>query len=231
MKSSKPDTSNAAPVTKPDDPCASASGTHPSVPLPRMYVDIEDDKKQSIRVRAVVDTASTRNLITHELAKSLSVPIKPSAVQISSINSTPLKVHGEVVLNVSRLDKPTIRLPQTTTELMVVDNLDAVRADIVLGLHLISAVNGVDVQYEGTQLKSIVFGGRDSACSTSDAAIDKHPYSHVEVTRNGDDVTLTTSDGSVRWDSQRGYWELTWALMVSRIAQSVLGSVSIPGVS
>ena len=76
-----------------------------------------------MRVRAVVDTVSTRNLVAYSLVQSLRVPVGPSNVAILAIGGKPFNVVGEVSLILSRIDK-LIHLPRTATDLVVVDNLD-----------------------------------------------------------------------------------------------------------
>ena len=202
------DTNAAAPAENADACAGTPSGR--ACGLPRIYIDAGNEGTEPLRARAVVDTASTRNLVTAAFVKSLHVPVGPSNVTISAIDGTPLTVLGQVSLSLSRLDKSSIYLPRTTTDLVVVNNLDSVRADVVLGVQLISEVGGVDVQYNGTDLRSVVFGVRDSACSAQQVP-SKHLYPHVDVKEDSNgDVTLTTADGSVKWNSEESFWQLSW---------------------
>ena len=61
-------------------------------------------------------------------------------------------------------------------------------------------------------LRSAVFGARDNACSAPQVLPKpKHPYSHVDVMEESNgDVTLTTANRSVRWNSEGGFWGLSW---------------------
>ena len=191
------------------DQCAATPSR--SCGLPRIYVDIARPQcAEPVRVRAVVDTASTKNLIAADVVELLSLPIVPTVANISAIDGNLLQVRGEVTLTLSRLGQSAIHLPSTETQLVVVDNLASLRADIVLGLQLISATGGVDVRYDDGQLKSVVFGEGDSSCA-SPSAPDRHPYKDVSVVEDAaGNVTLSTSDGSVRWNVEGKYWELTW---------------------
>ena len=77
-----------------------------------------------MRVWAVVDTVSTRNLVAYSFVQSLRVPVGPSNVAISAIDGKPLNVVGKVSLILSRIDK-SIHLPRTASDLVIVDNLDS----------------------------------------------------------------------------------------------------------
>ena len=112
-------------------------------------------------------------------------------------------------------DDEAVYLGTHTTQLIVVDQFKVVRADIVIGLDVISALGGVHVGYTGDKLTSVVFGERTElppvVASSTGTESQTHPLSHVAVSIEPDgDVILSTADGSVRWLPDKEYWELTW---------------------
>ena len=71
--------------------------------------------------------------MTHSLVQLLCVPVGPSDVTISATDGKLLSVLGLVSLTPSCMDKSSIHLPCATTDLVVIDNLDSMSANVVLG--------------------------------------------------------------------------------------------------
>lgn len=204
------DTLAAAPQKSgPDAVLAMAAACNPR--LPRIHTDmcVGDVKTRTI---SVVDTGSTRNLVSSRLARTLGCDVKASTLEISTIDGTALSVLGVADVTMSRLDSNAVYLPETVTGVVVVDSLDSVNAEAVIGLELISALGGVDVRYDGDQPVSVVFGTRPDVCaSAANTSEPKHPLRHVEVEEDGrGNVKLSTDDGFVIWNAEEKHWTLTW---------------------
>ena len=75
---------------------------------------------------------------------------------------------------------------------------------------------GVHLQYtDGGELTRVTFGNESSGADVSALSTDAddlkdHPSPHVRVTRDGADVTLTTDDGEVRWNSATRQSVMSW---------------------
>jgi len=161
-KTSKPKDQSAAAHSQDDDDdkclCTPAA---PRQRLPRIFVDLSIPASGLVkRVKAVVDTASTKNLIAKALVEDMEAAVLPSDITISAIDGKPLSISGMVTMNVARMDHQDVVLPETSTKLMIVDTLETLNADVVIGLELISALGGVDVRYSDGVLSSVVFGQR-----------------------------------------------------------------------
>ena len=127
------------------DPCLCVPDAN-ACSLPHLHVDIAVGE-QSARPKAVVDTGASRNLVSRQLVEALNVDVCPSELAISAINGNSVPIQGEFSLQVSRLDD-AVYLPCTTSWFLVVPDLPAVGSDLIIGLELISALGGVDVQYD-----------------------------------------------------------------------------------
>ncbi|XP_065189499.1 uncharacterized protein LOC135820118 [Sycon ciliatum] len=208
-RSSKTSASAAAPV--------SGESVHhvlcvPStnVRLPRMYVDAKLPGGEEHRAVAVVDTGSSQTLLSAQLAKALHCQLTPSNAQISAVDGRPLPVLGATRVTLSRQDSANVVLPQTEVEALVVADLKSVCADVLIGLTLISAVGEVRVRYDGDDLASVVFTAAEPVCAAAEKK-SEHPLPYVSVDEDEvGNVTLSTSDGSVRWNNVLSRWELTW---------------------
>ena len=95
---------------------------------------------------------------------------------------------------------------------MVVDSLDVVGTEILIGADAIAQSGGVRLRYDNGKRLDGVFFGRAVTAVTANAAsdLDAHPSRHVKVTRDGDDVFLSTQEGEVRWDASSEKWVLSW---------------------
>ena len=214
----------AAPERTPD-PCLCVPDAN-ACSLPRLHVDIAVGE-QSARPKAVVDTGASRNLVSRQLVEALNVDVRPSELAISAIDGNSVPIQGEVSLQVSRLDD-AVYLPCTTSRFLVVPDLHAVGSDLVIGLELISALGGVDVQYDHGVLTGVTFGTKpqtvDPVAAPPERSTHDHPYGHVTVTRDDEgNVTLATDDGQVCWDAARKRWELTWKWQSGSEPQSPVG--------
>ena len=98
----------------------------------------------------------------------------------------------------------------------VVGSLDVVKADVLIGNDVVTGSGGVHLQYtDGGGLIRVTFGNESSGADVSALSTDAddlkdHPSPHVRVTRDGADVTLTTDDGEVRWNSATRQSVMSW---------------------
>ena len=207
--------STCQPVAK-GDPCLFSLGS--SGKLPRIYIDVSVPEKSSTRARAVVDTGSTRTLVSQEFAEQSSMAFLPTtAAPMLALDGSPLEVLGAATVTLVRTDG-AVSLPRLQVEAYVVDNLSVVNADVLIGIDVVTSSGGLHLKYaDDGALEGVEFGPalHDSVENHSGvcAALpdqDDHPLPHVHVERNGDDVTLSTDDGKVTWDSSARQWVLTW---------------------
>ena len=87
----------------------------------------------------------------------------------------------------------------------MVDDLDVVGAEILIGADVIARSGGVRLQYDDQTLRlnGVYFGGAVAAVAADVAdGQDTHPSRHVDVVREDDNVILSTGDGDVRWDAE-----------------------------
>ena len=216
-KERKRGTAAAVPVVETPEKCLCLpSAGHGE--LPRIFVDLACPSRplDVHRAKAVVDTCASRSLMAESLVRAMNLEVRPTSVSICDINNEPLKVLGMVKSCISRLDSECVYLPKCEADFLVVGDLSAVRADAVIGVDTIGAQGGVNVQFKDGELVEVVFGHRDRACPVVDNANpgshqDAHPSRHVAVqSLDNGDVVLSSSDGSVRWKADAGYWELGW---------------------
>ncbi|XP_062704364.1 uncharacterized protein LOC134286719 [Aedes albopictus] len=80
--------------------CNSASGSSTGVLLLTAMVLLEDDRGQTVRARALLDSAAECNLITKRMRKQLVVKEDSSMVEVVGIHGTSNKVHGKVTVTV-----------------------------------------------------------------------------------------------------------------------------------
>jgi len=215
-KQKKADVNAAAPspptVVKDPDPVLVVPSATSS--LPRIYCSI-GCAEPTTRVTAVVDTGSSRNLISIDQAEALGATVASTDITLSSVDGSGVKVLGELELWVHRMDE-SVQLPRCKTLFIVVNTLASVRSDVLLGTELVSALGGVNLGYDDGRLTQVVFGGQQQSATsvvgtTPSEEVPQHPYPHVKASTSDDgQVTLSTDDGSVHWDPKKGYWELSW---------------------
>eukprot|EP00117_Sycon_ciliatum_P035558 scpid11219/ scgid1080/ len=198
--------------------CVASEIDGPAVALPRIFLPVKRcDAVAFRRCVAAIDSCSTHTLVSRQLAEDLALEVTTSTPDIITVDGNTLKVLGSAVLDVERVDE-TVFLPFSSVSVSIVPELSVVNADVLLGLNLISQHGGVDLKYADSKLVGASFGQAASASAdvpSSDVRNDDGDspqlLRHVTVEHDGEDVILTTADGSVRWRADVGYWELTWA--------------------
>ena len=202
--------------------CLSSGGDS----LPRIFVDIKRSGGPSKRVVAAADTCASRSLVASALATDLALDIRPNSSTINAIDGSPVDVRGVVECTISRLDSAVVRLPETETDMLVVDDLSVVEADVLIGVNSIATLGGVHMQYDAGELVGVVFGTVSAACPLvlASSTPDEHPsrpesearavaedfhHADVEKLSNGD-VVLRASDMILRWSTADKAWEVQW---------------------
>ena len=230
-KKSKGSGGKAAPVVERQNTsrCLCAPAKHTN--LPRIYVDVKcNDGEEVRRVKAAVDTCSSWTLVSKELVTSMGLDLAQATVSATAIDGSPVCILGRTELILSRQDD-AVRLPEHAAQLQVVDDLDVVQADVLIGLDVISALGGVNLRYDDGELVNVVFGSAENELSrqalpeSSDLSADGHPSRHVDVCHEANgDVVLSSEDGCVRWKSDEKYWELSWLWKNDHDHKKSLGS-------
>ncbi|XP_065182544.1 uncharacterized protein LOC135813373 [Sycon ciliatum] len=200
----------------PSDPCL-CTVTAQRGGLPRVFVEA---RKNSVshhsdewhRLRSVLDTGSTRTLIDKKTAERIGNFDSDSAYSenLIALDGKSLDVCGTVQLQLRRLDGPVL-LPVTVVTAVVVRDLTAVSANILVGNDVVVGNGGVQLRYgEDNSLSAVTFGTTPAAACTTEPSKDSHPSPHVNVIRDGKDVILRVNDGEVRWHAEQGHWSLKW---------------------
>ena len=123
----------------------------------------------------------------------------------------PLPLRRQVNLKMERRDT-NVQLPLLEIIALVVDSLRMGGTEILIGADAIAQSGGVRLRYENRTRLDGVFLGRAVTSPTANAASDPdtHPSRHSKMTRDGDDVILSTQNGEVRWDESAKKWVLSW---------------------
>ncbi|XP_065190714.1 uncharacterized protein LOC135821644 [Sycon ciliatum] len=193
--------------------------------LPKVFVSVNGERT---RLKAAIDSCSSRSLVSSAAVRTLSVPVcKPSGEDmITAINGNSLDITGTVELTVSR-DDNNVYLPKIKAKFLVVDSLDVVRSDMLIGLDVISSAGGVALEYSESdgQLTGAVFGTRPVVAAVeSKISNEEHLPRHVQVRQDGDKVTLEMSDCEVMFDPEKGFWEVTWKWCDGAAPSSPIGT-------
>ena len=135
--------------------------------LPRVVVNVRNESGVFQQARAIVDTCSTKNLVTWQLEEALAVPVtecESNIVTVVTIGS-PMSVEGVTEMSVTLMDQ-NVHLLECVALCTVVESLSAVNTDIVIGVNLISGLGSVNVDYGDGILVGVVFGQKPVAAST-----------------------------------------------------------------
>ena len=132
--------------------------------LPRVVVNVRNESGVFQQACAIVDTCSTKNLVTWQLAEALAVPVTECESNIVTIGS-PMSVEGVTEMSVMLTDQ-NVYLLECVALCTVVESLSAVNTDIVIGVNLISGLGSVNVDYGDGILVGVVFGQKPGAAST-----------------------------------------------------------------
>ena len=148
LRSRKMESANAVvcpPTTVSQDRCLALTAKT-GVSLPRIYVYADGC---DARLRAAVDSCSNRSLMSMGIARANAIPVMPAGdCPITAIDGSTLKIVGKANLSISR-DDEHVHLPPISAEFLVVETLDAVSADLLVGLDIISSAGGVRLDYGG----------------------------------------------------------------------------------
>ena len=203
-------------------------------PLPHVYVDVSTDGEVWKRARGVVDTCSTRTLLASTFVSEHGLHMVTGGMSsMTAIDGNPLCVLGTVTVKLRRVDGPVL-LPCIDVDACVVDNLDVVQSDVLIGNDVVTGSGGLYLDYESGVLSRVVFGVQDSVPATAsnvaaasvgaDEVKVDHPSFHVRAERDGADVVLMTDDAEVRWDSANQRWMVTWRWKEGSPPQGTIGS-------
>ena len=175
--------------------------------MPKIYVSIRGQRK-----KVAVDSCSNRSLVSMATVRELGVPVSKAEWMdtITAIDGNALDVVGVAQLTVFRHDE-IVYLPEIAAQFLVVNSLDVIRADLLIGLDVISSAGGVALHYTEARgaLTEAVFGSRPVVAAVEEkcAGIVQR---HVQVIHDGETVVLQMNDCQVAFDPERGFWDLTW---------------------
>eukprot|EP00117_Sycon_ciliatum_P045998 scpid93880/ scgid32998/ len=190
-------------------------------PLPHIFVDVSPDGDTWARARGVIDTGSTRTLISSEFASECNlVPLANSGSTMMTIDGQFMTVIGTVPVKLQRTDG-AVSLPCISVDACVVDTLDVVQSEVLVGNDVVTGSGGVFLDYsESGVLCRVVFGTQQSlppapsdvtaaSVVSSNDDVD-HPSYHVSAERDSADIVLTTDDAEVRWNGSSKQWVASW---------------------
>ena len=189
--------------------------------------EVEDDDQLSggEAMEAIVDTGCIRSLITQAALERVGVSnlVQPTSDDIVTINGEPLATIGSATL-VLREDDDLGHSPTIVVSLLVVDRLDALSTDVVVGSDVISKQGGLHLCYNNGKVSRVVFG-HDAPQGVAGTAVPKPKLSrHVDVSCSGEDVLLWMDDAEIRWLAAEGYWSVKWRWIDEQPPTSPIGS-------
>ena len=195
------------------DPCLCSGTPDRKVPLPKIYVDVRavDSDAARQRVRAAVDTCACRSLASQKFTERMELTIEPHDEELVGLGGEPVLVRGCVTVSLQRNDE-RVQLPCTNMKFLIVDQLDVVSADLVIGVDVISRLGGVDLSYdEDGALCGVTIRPESNHEPEVVAATSSNLSRHVAVRElsNGD-VELNTDDFALKWLESVGYWQVSW---------------------
>ncbi|XP_065177095.1 uncharacterized protein LOC135806835 [Sycon ciliatum] len=175
--------------------------------LPKVFVDVSCDTASGVRVRSVIDTGSTRTLVTSALVDQLGTPVTAHTGQpVVALDGQPLRILGSALLKFVREDD-CVSIPAVAMEVLVVPSLSVVGTDVLLGSDTIAQCGGLHLRYDDDGSLCCVTLGQHADVTAGVADV---PLRHVSCQTDGDDIILTSDDGSVRWDATQRCWTLNW---------------------
>eukprot|EP00117_Sycon_ciliatum_P019248 scpid46651/ scgid17510/ len=168
--------------------------------------------------------------MTKQCAMDGVLQLAESGSHIIALDGQPLGIIGKASVCVGRLDGSTpVAMPDTEVEVLVVEDLSVVRADLLIGSNVVSRCRGLCLSYDDDgELERVRFG--TDACAASAVHTkpvakcqEAHPSRHVRVTQDGDNVTLCVDDGEVRWCHDTKRWVLKWVWKNGKAPQHPVG--------
>ena len=131
-----------------------------SVKLPRVFVDVDCDPTlgSAQLFVSVIDTGSTRTLVTSALMDRLDVEFSKatdSGRNIVSLDGSPLPVQGVAKLVMSRINGPQcpVVIPAMSVEALVLPELSVVAADVLIGSDFVASCGGLHLEYSCTSME------------------------------------------------------------------------------
>ena len=128
---------------------------------PKLDASSDCGQDEWTRFASVLDTGCTKSLMELALVEQLGLvhAVQQTEESLVSIDGKRLHIHGSVVVLIRRLDGP-VNLPTIEASFLVVDNLDALNADLLIGSDIVAQVGGVSFGYDGPggALSSVTFG-------------------------------------------------------------------------
>ena len=189
--------------------------------MPRVFVDVDCDPTSGSAQRfvSVIDTGSTRTLVTSALMDRLNVAFSKatdSGGNIVCLDGSPLPVLGVAKLVMRRMDGPQcpVVIPAMSVEALVLPELSVVAADVLIGSDFVASCGGLHLDYsDDGSLVGVTFGraaimdvNAEVAASTVESAlpgsvcdVEQKLSRHIAVEHDGEDVVLSVDDGEVRW--------------------------------
>ena len=181
------------------------------------------------RFASVLDTGCTKSLMELALVEQLGLvhAVQQTEESLVSIDGKRLHIHGSVVVLIRRLDGP-VNLPTIEASFLVVDNLDALNADLLIGSDIVAQVGGVSIGYDGPggALSSVTFGpvNKPQVAAASVQSPGKKLSRHISVAESSNGVELSMTDIKATWNAVDGHWQAEWTWKDGIPPTSPLGS-------
>ena len=126
--------------------------------MSRIYVDVcALEGGDWRRVKAEVNTCSSRSLVTRNLVAEMRLQVSPASASIVTVDGSPLEIAGSVMLRVVWQDDAG-RLKEKSSRLLVVIDMSSVKTDVTIGHDFISERGGIDLQYDANVLATVISG-------------------------------------------------------------------------
>ena len=205
--------------------------------LVRVVVEVQPKRDTSsdcgheewTRFASVLDTGCTKSTMELALVEQLGlVPdVHQTEESLVSIDGQRLHIHGSVAVLIRRLDGP-VNLPMLQASFLVVDNLHALNADLLIGSDIVAQVGGVSIGYDGPggALSSVTFGpvNKPQVAAASVQSPGKKFSRHIFVAESSNGVELSMTDIRATWDAANGHWQAEWTWKDGIPPTSPLGS-------
>ena len=208
---SQPSAAAAEPTRSAEDTCLCTVPSPGRQNLPKVYVDVAVDGGDWCRVRSVIDTGSTKTLVTIALVERVHAVLEQQPEEpILALDGKPLQLLGRATMKFVRNDGP-VSIHPVTMSVLVVPELSVVGTEVLIGSDMVATCGGLKLDYDHEcSLSAVVLGSRCDVAAATSVGEQDHPLRHVSAETDGDDIVLSSDDGSVRWDSEHGRWVLKW---------------------
>ena len=187
---------------------------HPT--LPKIHVHGVNETDENRQLILVVDSGSTRTLISRYAAYVTGAKVMPYLSNaLIGVNRTDGFVDG-VVSTTLEGDDIHVKLPRVTVNALVVPDLSSVNADLLIGIDVVSRTGGLQLRYgDDGSLSNVIFGDSEPVePNDSDFVAMAVPVPklsrHIVVSSERDDVSLEADDFRASWDSTEKCWAVEW---------------------